>query len=87
MIEPKDQPNEFEDVDMGELNDTPINIAHEVEETIEEWGVRAAEIAQANSRFFEMAGLDDKAADWAEVKRSIEERYTVRKEDATVKPV
>jgi hypothetical protein len=74
MIEPKDQPDDFEDVDMGELNDAPINIAHEVEETIEEWGVRAAVIAQANSRFFEVAGLNDKAADWAEVTRLIQER-------------
>lgn len=75
MIEPKDQPDDFEDVDMGELNDTPINISYKVEEAIEKWGVRAAKIALANSRFFEMVGLEDKAVDWAEVERLLEGQF------------
>jgi hypothetical protein len=42
---------------------------------IEKWGPNAVKEDGLHARFFEMAGLDDKAADWAEVKRLIDERF------------
>ena len=75
MVKPKNKADIFVDTETGEINDDPINISREVDELIERWGPKAVKEAGLHARFFEMAGLDDKAADWAEVKRLVEERF------------
>jgi hypothetical protein len=84
MADPKDDPAESDEFEI--LND-PINVAREAEEIAEEWGDEAADIAKQNAAYYRMCGNDDRVAEWLEVMRLIEERYTVRKDDVTVKAV
>ncbi len=78
MSNPKDRPDEFEDVVMGNVDADPINIAREVDELIGEWGMLAPREAYLKAKFFHMAGDEDKASDWLEVKRVVEARLNIQ---------
>jgi hypothetical protein len=61
---------------MFKANDAPINIAQEANDMISLWGAKAVEMAEHYVTLFALHGNEDKARDWAEVKKVIEGRLS-----------